>query len=409
MRYLIFMFFAVLVFGASTDEINTSYCMSCHREQHKPWSQSWHSNNSSELYQATIEAVAKKEGRLKAEVLRNCANCHNPTLSLRNMDNNYLYSKVFDIQNYHTEALDEVIANPNQLSTINCYVCHKIDTIKENRAPHEVGVDAITWINDSRLFVGPYDDDAVEFHRSEKRDFFTNSNDLCSICHNGIAYKDNSGKAVEISSYNTADEILDPQNNLCVDCHMSKPFESVASSGGSEARVRQARSHLFSGAHDIKQVRGGVLLDFNKSSNVLKISNQAPHLAPSGFGGRLIELQVSYKDKNDAELNHRIVKIGANYEKNGRPALQYLADIISLDTRLAPKEERIIQLNPPKNAGKVEIRMFYYYMNPSLIKEYDIKVSQKATGPVGITGLECNLEEKNRPCRRISFQSQDDD
>lgn len=363
---------------------DAKYCKSCHRDQVKLWERSWHSNNHAELYNAILDIVANEQTRLKEEVIAECSKCHNPNLSIKNMDNNYLYSKIFDITNQKVEEIDEIINSTDKLSGISCYVCHKIDKIKENRAPHEVGSLAVEWIKEARVFSGPFDDVLDEYHANVKRDFFTENNNLCLICHNGIATTDKNGRPNEISAYTTGDEMTSNEKS-CADCHMSNKFDTVAASGGSEAIIRQARSHFFSGAHDIKQIRGGVLLSFDEKTSTLNLQNTAPHMSPTGFGGRMIEIKIKFLDASGEILASHTEEIGPKYEKNGRPALKYLADILAFDNSLAPNEKREIKLNLPKNAKNIEVQMLYYYINPELIREYDLKLKESTTGPILIT------------------------
>ena len=54
------------------------------------------------------------------------------------------------------------------------------------------------------------------------------------------------------------------------------------------------------------------------------------------------------------------------------------------DERLEGLEKKQIKLNPPKDAYKVNIKINYHFISPELIKEYDLKISPKAAGPMVI-------------------------
>lgn len=352
-------------------------CKSCHREQMRLWQNSWHSNNNAQLYNKIVQIVAIERNELKAQTLIGCSSCHNPHLNLKKINNNYLYSKVFGLRNSKTEEIDEIIENSKKLSGISCYVCHKIDTIDNNES--KTGTELIKWVKNKELFTGPYKNIKDTAHKNEHRSHFDGNNQICVVCHNGIPSKNKDGSLNYASAYNTGFEMIETDKK-CIDCHMGEPYEiTILDKNGKDQRF-QTRPHLFNGAHDITKLREG--FRFAYKDGVFSVKNTTPHVAPTGFGSRLLDVNITYFDKDDKVLENKIEEITSKYEKDGSPTFQYLADLLSFDSRLAPNEERLYELEFPPNAASARIVVHYHYIHPQLVEKYKIELPSDVIEPV---------------------------
>lgn len=378
-----FVFFTVFlaVFAHGVDGfIDAIECNTCHRTQTNFWKKSMHSNHNSELYIAVLEAVAKQTDTLKIEVLSMCSRCHNPELAMNKNLNTYVFSKILGIENSATKELDEIAESMSKISGVTCSFCHRIDSIKPNPHGSLAGSELVEWIKEEDTFSGPFASNVNEFHKNVQKDIFR-SDQICLACHNQTPMKDKNGKPLIISSYTTGDEMMDLSKS-CTDCHMSEIQKNLSVSGAEIAELREVREHRFAGGHDMSQVRSAFRYEYDKESKSIFIQNTSPHMVPTGFGGRLLEFVFSYEDKKGNTLVQSETRtFGAHYKKNGRPALQYLADSMQ-DERLEGLEKKQIKLNPPKDAYKVNIKINYHFISPELIKEYDLKISSKAAGPM---------------------------
>ena len=378
-------FFAVFlaVFAHGVDGfMDAIECTTCHRTQTNFWKKSMHSNHNSELYIAVLEAVAKQTDTLKIEVLSMCSRCHNPELAINKNLNTYMFSKILGIENSATKELDEIAESMSKISGVTCSFCHRIDSIKPNPHGSLAGSELVEWIKEEDTFSGPFASNVNEFHKNVQKDIFR-SDQICLACHNQTPMKEKSGKPLIISSYTTGDEMMDLSKS-CAYCHMSEIQKNLSVSGAEIAELREVREHRFTGGHDMSQVRSAFRYEYDKESKSIFIQNTSPHMVPTGFGGRLLEFVFSYEDKKGNTLVQSETRtFGAHYKKNGRPALQYIADSMQ-DERLEGLEKKQIKLNPPKDAYKVNIKINYHFISPELIKEYDLKISPKAAGPMVI-------------------------
>lgn len=380
-----FVFFAVFlaVFTCALDDMKDfNKCSACHHTQTNFWKKSMHSNHNSELYIAVLEAVTKEQDMLKIEVLSMCSRCHNPELALNKNLNTYMYSKILELENQATRELDEIVGSMEKISGVTCSFCHSIDSIKPNPHGSLAGSELVEWIKEERTFSGPFATNIDEFHKSVKKDVFK-GDQICLACHNQVPMKDENGKPLFISAYSTGDEMMSFEKS-CTDCHMSEIQKNLSANGSEVAELREVREHRFVGGHDLAQVRSAFRYEYDKESKSIFIQNTSPHMVPTGFGGRLLEFVFSYEDKKGNILTQTETRaFGAHYKKNGRPALQYLADDIQ-DERLEGLAKKQVKLSPPKDAYKVNIKINYHFISPELIKEYDLKISPKASGPMVI-------------------------
>lgn len=369
-----------------TTWLEPNKCQSCHRDQTKYWEKSFHAKsheNANPLYKASIDLVAKKTIKSKEEVLVECSTCHNPGIKIKKIDEDYKISKIFGLKTAKTQNIDEQIHHKSDLSGVSCAYCHRIDKIKQggNFGNYEAKL-----LDDSnKIIVGPYQDTLkTNYHDSQKRDFFIDSDQLCLVCHDGIGASDKNGKPNPMSAYSTGGEMISNEKS-CVECHMSERYETINSSYDDEIRVRYVRQHLFNGAHDIRQLKFGILFRYKKAKQILEIINNSSHMIPTGFGSRMIRITVYYKDQNANILGEHSFDIGTQYSYNGEPALQYYADELKDDNRLAPQEAREFELNLPQNTFLINLKAQFYYLRPDLINLFDSNINNKEIiGPVEI-------------------------
>ena len=382
-------------------ELSPDKCQVCHRDQTKYWERGYHAKShegADPLYAASIDLVAKKTGRLREEVPVECSACHNPELKIKNINENYKISKLFGVHTETVKHIDKQIRNATNLHGVGCSSCHRVDKLAQS---DKAGSHAVEYIKeDSNVIVGPYNDVLRdEYHANEYREFFDDSNKLCLTCHDGIGAYDTNGKPNVISAYATSSEMAN-HDKSCVDCHMSDRYETINASYGDEIRVRYVRAHLFNGAHDIRQLKMGILFRFNKTHNNVEVVNNSAHMIPTGFGSRMIRITLSYKNADGKELSENVFDIGTRYLNKGEPALQYYADSLSYDNRLAPGEVRLLKTKAPNGATVLNLKAEFYYLRPDLVELFgnDKRVQDKEIiGPVEITDRNFNLVMGGRP------------
>lgn len=384
MRALIItiLFFSYL-FCNEQDFWDYNSCRECHRDQVAMWERSWHRNShvdNNELYSKAVEYVAKQTGRLVENIIVECGTCHNPHLDVKQSDEDYIYAKMLDLQTEKVKLFDSALRSKHVQTGISCYVCHKIDEVKEKKDDKDVGYKLIKWLEEGKL-AGPFkESNRTQFHGSVQREHFLDSNLICSICHQGF------GNANKHSLYNTVNEKTDPNYQIeCIECHMGSKYEAInaAKVGVKKAEIRLNRPHLFLGARNLSLLKSSVIVDVLLKDNVLKITNVlAPHGVPTGFSGRNLVLEIAFLDEYGNILTKENTEFKAIFlDKNNKPTLSYTAVNKGQDTRLKYQETREIKFYPPKETKAVQVFLKYYVFDLELNNVLNFNLSEEYLKP----------------------------
>ncbi|ALV24290.1 putative protein, putative cytochrome c [Campylobacter iguaniorum] len=338
-------------------------CSACHKDEYNSWKKSLHyksHDSKNELYKASINYVASRTNKAREEILVECATCHNPKIEVVNMDQNYTFAKLFDIQTSKTKQIDEQIGADHLKNGVSCYICHRIDDIQEDKN----GKYSIKWLHGNDM-AGPFESSSrAEFHNTVQREYFIKGDKLCLICHQG------QGDNNKFGQYNTGKETqASKATKRCVDCHMGKPKEAVNAPhiATNQAEVRRVRSHLFIGSQDKKLLEDTFNISFNQTQKKLIIENKISHNVPTGFGGRVVEAKIFYIAKNKDIISTQTVAFKAKYIlANGKETLSYVANGLESDNRFKPFEKKEIALHPIKGAEQIKVAIYYHRISPNL-------------------------------------------
>ena len=378
-KFAVFFAFCCILQADSPAFWDPNQCSGCHKDQVRDWRSSWHSKShefKNTLLHESINFVARARKEAKEKVSLECADCHNPRLEIKQVDEDYIYAKMFDLQTKKTRLIDEALRSDHVQNGISCYVCHRIESIKPKLNHHDVGYKIINWISDNTM-AGPFPhNDRTIFHKTAQKDHYIDSNQLCEICHQG------QGNDNEFSLYNTGAELDSVRSEKkCVDCHMGEQKEGVNAPGIGDGQIRRIRPHLFIGARSPKLVEESMLMKIDKFSKTLSIENTIPHKVPSGFGSRAISLNLTFKRRNDV-IGTETIWLKADFrDEFGNTTLPYTAQKLASDTRLNPLETRRIHLQMPDRTTSVVMLIEYYLLEPELIKRLNLEKNNEYGTP----------------------------
>lgn len=375
MRFLFLVCF--ILFSYSNAKINQRFanpinCQACHPEQFRDWKTTWHSKaheKKNPLFSKVISFIKLKKYKTKAEILTRCAKCHNPKLQISKVDDSYLFAKAFEVETKNTKKVDSALVAKHTQDGISCFICHNIDKLGEKTDLKMGGLDIVHWTK-GNLIVGPFEkNNRAGFHETDQREHFVKGNKLCLTCHQGSAnYND-------LPGYQTGEEIATVENaKRCVDCHMSTSHEGIIAPTvirkGEMPLVRKIRSHLFAGGRNGKILATTLKMSVKSNAKNIDISikNLTPHKAPTGFSARSIVIETTFY-KGKKVLKKEDTELSAKYvDRRGHETISYIARKLKSDTRLKPRETRVISLAKPAGANKVVVQAWYYLVQPKLQK-----------------------------------------
>ncbi len=260
------------------------YCgPSCHNDIYQQWKQSMmsqsytHSWDEIEYFKLAVPHAEKDE--VVAEVKAGCNGCHSPMSFL-----------VGDIPPPRPEE------NSRANDGVHCDFCHTI-TGYDGELPFNFNY--VTAPGETKY--GPRDNSESPDHETLKSDFL-GSADFCGICHNE---KDPYGVWVKSTQLEWKEGPYAAQGVGCHDCHMTNAEAYTASMG---EKYKDARQHLFHGAHDPGKVRGTIELRIHPDVNEAKpgesvkftvalFNQKAGHKFPTGsVEDRILWLHVEAID-----------------------------------------------------------------------------------------------------------------
>ncbi|MFV0480368.1 MAG: hypothetical protein ACK5LP_00110 [Campylobacteraceae bacterium] len=374
---LLFLLCSIFLF-ASNEAIpeeysDPSYCFTCHTETQNDWGKSWHSNShydKNPLYKAMVNFVAKERYSSVEETLVSCGQCHNPRMSIKNVDQSFMLSRAFKVESKTTKEVQDSLNDTALEHGISCYICHNVDKI-DNKNRSLNGYEKISW-GSLGIMYGPYGSDERDgggFHLSQKREHFINSDKLCMVCH------DTSQNYFKLDIYETGKEYrLTNQSESCISCHMKTLKKGVVAEGLDDGVtkpiLRDIKSHAFGGARNSEILKEtlDITHKIEKNSLIIQVSNLTPHKAPTGFADRVIELVVEFK-KDGETINTQNYIFGTTYtDKKGQKTVAYVARKLASDTRLLPYDTIELIFAKPQNSNEIYINASYRLISKELYK-----------------------------------------
>ncbi len=374
---LLLLLFSISLFSATKavplmEKYSTSKnCVACHAPIVEEWRKSWHYKShidKDEYLKKSIDYIARKSRGETFEMIEiQCANCHNPRISITSISDDDKMRKLMDIDN---NKLKKATNDKKLTEGINCMVCHNIDKIHDNKPENIRGMQRVTWMK-SGIMSGPYNDAKSPYHKVKSRDFMNkNPNQLCFVCH---ANK-RTIQGVKIVDMKEQYENASSPKKLCVDCHMSAPYKGVASTykiDGGHAKKRVVRRHSFNGAHKRDMVKNSLKMKLKKNGNILevKLINDIPHNVPSGMGGREILIVVSYNGgkKDKLSLTSHFVN------KRDKISIPTCADKIVDDNSIPATSSKTFEFNIPDGSRHAEVHVYFKLVNDEIIETLNLK------------------------------------
>lgn len=368
-------FFLVLLltvsfgFSAEVVKVDERYqdsqrCKTCHKRIVDEWSDSWHAKShvqSDEYLKKSIEYVSRKTRKSLASVKIECATCHNPRISVTDTDMDYEIAAVMGLNK--GSKVDKAVNDDSIAEGINCVVCHNIDKIHDEYDETKRGIDRVEW-TPSGTMTGPYKDAKSPYHQTIHHDFMDKTpNELCFVCH----ANDRSVRGLVFT--NMQKEYQGDQ--ACVECHMGPEKQDIAAtySFNGKQKIRTVRNHGFMGAHSEDMWKGALKLSASskKKDTLVTIENPQPHNLPSGFGGRELLLNISYKDGSGKKLEEKTISLTTTYErKRGKPGIPHLALEQSKDMSIPAKGKKVLKIEKVKDAKSAEIVLSYRLVNDEI-------------------------------------------
>ncbi|MBN1302597.1 MAG: NapC/NirT family cytochrome c [Melioribacteraceae bacterium] len=305
------------------DDFSTpQYCgTSCHTDFYAQWQQAMmsqaytHHWDEIEYFDLAVPHAEKDEK--VAEVKESCNGCHTPMALL-----------VGDVPPPRPEM------NSRANESVSCDVCHSI-TGFEGDTPYNFNY----VIKPGKTkFSSRKGDVESPAHIIEVNDLHK-SGDFCGICHNEMSPY---GVWVKSTHLEWREGPYSEEGVQCQDCHMPKTEFRTASMG---AVYKDARTHLFNGAHDPGKVKGTIELriypDIKEAEpgdavkfTVTLFNQKTGHKFPTGsVEDRIVWLHV---EATDAEGNVYHLPV----DKKGFEGEEYTiaSDVLAYQDMGIPKE-----------------------------------------------------------------------
>ncbi|MFQ5490516.1 MAG: multiheme c-type cytochrome [Phycisphaerae bacterium] len=329
-------------------------CGECHQSIHAVWQHSIHSQAfSSGVFQAAYKA-AKESGA--PERARLCLECHAPV--------------VRETGDYQAE--DSITREG-----VTCDFCHSIRSVNLDGAAPQVDVDV------GRTKYGPLLHAQSPAHRIVDSKLHLRS-ELCAVCHE---YRNEHGVPILETYSEWKASPYAAEGKQCQDCHMPLVPGRVVAMGLKTPAREGVNLHDISGSHDQDRVRNAIKMEIlsalrvgkNKVRVAVSVTNAGSgHSFPTGLPMHKAVLEVNLTDRG-RQVGRRVIefeKVLMNHR--GLPITQehevFLeASSIRNDTRLKPKENRIIKVtfsNVEVPDGQVEVVFWYQYAS-HVLREKD--------------------------------------
>jgi nitrate/TMAO reductase-like tetraheme cytochrome c subunit len=311
MKKLIFFFIICGIITAQPEQGKFSYkdfkkpefCRSCHNDFYQQWKQAMmsqaytHEWDEIEYFKLAVPHAEKDEK--VAEVKAGCNGCHSP---------------IAYVSGDTPPPLPKMNSRANE--SVSCDFCHSIKGYSGD-VPYnfnyimEPGKTKFTS-RKNRVDSPVHEIVVTELHKS---------GDFCGICHNE---KSPYGVWVKSTHLEWKEGPYSKEGVQCQDCHMTKGEMKTASMGPA---YKDAKLHLFHGAHDPGKVRGVIELRINPDMRqaepgetvkfTLALFNQKTgHKFPTGsVEDRIVWLHVEAVDANGKVYHLPVDKKGFEGEE----------------------------------------------------------------------------------------------
>jgi hypothetical protein len=358
-------------------EINEKYetnenCQACHLKISSKWETSRHSNShfsKNDLFKKTLEYMVRQEPTLILdEVKVDCAQCHNPRITKKKVEDKDKYLLLMGIEENKAE-MEHVLNTKNMQNGINCVVCHNIDEIHLDKRKGSEGMFSVKFGKQGTMF-GPFADAVSPYHKTEQRAHFVGDEPtLCFACH----YSTDNVHGLEV--YSTGRE-YDTKGSKqgCKDCHMSEKSMGVASNyakDGGKPKPRMVREHRFASVDNSNIMINYVDIKSKTKGDkfILTVKNNSPHKIPTGYGLREIMLKVAYFDKSDKKVGEDRKVLEAKWvDDAGKMTTPHMAKSKALDTRLDGYTQKDYVFTIPKGATYARYTFSYRLISEKMAK-----------------------------------------
>jgi len=371
----------LLLNGVHAEEINKKWetnhnCEACHMNISSKWETSRHANShvsKNDLFKKSLEYIVRKNPKLILDEMEvECAKCHNPRITKTTVEDKDKYLLLMGIEENKKE-MEHVLNTENMKNGINCVVCHNVEEIHFDKTKGSQGFEGVKFGPQGTMF-GPFNDAVSPYHKTmQKNHFVGNDPTLCFTCHYGTKNR----QGVEV--YATGKEYsASGSAEGCKDCHMSKPYEGVASNyapDGGKPKPRMVREHRFASVDN-----SNIMIDYIdiKTSTqpgkfILNLKNRTPHMIPTGYGLREIILKVVFFDKNDKEVGEKKEVLAAKWkDSTGQETIPHLATSKIDDSRLAGNMAKDYIFDVPQGASYAKYIFSYRLISEKMAKEIGI-------------------------------------
>ncbi|MEO1937489.1 MAG: multiheme c-type cytochrome [Sulfurimonas sp.] len=354
------------LFGLSNFQ-SSKTCQKCHPLIYKEHLGSQHKKAS--IFSDPIHKAVWDAHPLKKKELYKCAKCHTP-------NNKEAMAALKEHKKYLPQD------NSASREGVSCVSCHKIESIKHNKASNT----NILTKDTKKLFSARESEKSVKNKKFQlSRDFFGMvtkksgspyhdidfSNELfyngnvCMGCH---SHKENAHKLKVCDT--KLQEHPNTKETNCISCHMPQVKGSFTTMYDSKTH----RYHGFSGSiHQAQMLAKYVTIEMQKNDvgfDIL-ITNKANHallLHPLRIG----ELQVSI-DRNGKTSSLKPVQFVRILGKEDHPAPPWIADKILKDTQIQAKEQRKIHFDYKLQKGdRLSVALGHYIISTKVAKKFGL-------------------------------------
>lgn len=357
-------------------------CMPCHTDITKRWRLSRHANShfsKNDLYRKTLLYIVKKNPtNILDEIKIECAKCHNPRATMTSVSNDDKLSLLIG-HNTVKKEYSQALNSKNMQDGVNCVVCHNIDQVHRDKGKGSQGYKSISFGKQGTMF-GPFDDAVSPYHKTEKRDLFSEDNPkLCFACH--FSARNHQG----IQVYGTGKEYMQVQSSMqgdkegCKKCHMSTRKKGVASNyakNGKSPKIRMVREHRFASVDNSDILNTYIDISHTTKDNqfVIELKNNTPHHLPTGYGLREILLTVNFFDNTDKKLRSATATLGTRWkDKEGETTIPHLAYAIAEDTRLPGMSTKKYYFDIPESSKYLKYVFSYRLINNELAEKIGVE------------------------------------
>lgn len=276
--------------------------ISCHTDIYQQWKQAMmsqaytHHWDEIEYFKLAIPHAEKDEK--VAEVKEGCNGCHAPISFMTG-----------DVPPPKPEE------NSRANESVSCDFCHTVTGFK-GEIPHN-----FNYISDpGRVKYGPREGEVSPEHITKKSDFLKKP-EFCGTCHNEMSPF---GVWVKSTHLEWKEGPYSKEGVRCHDCHMTNAPMKTALMG---KEYKDARQHLFHGAHDEGKVKGTIELRIHPESRefepgdkvkftVALFNQKTGHKFPTGsVEDRIVWLHVEAKDSEGKTYHLKVDKKGFDGEE----------------------------------------------------------------------------------------------